>query len=87
LPQKEERDSGHYDILFAGVMPDGARIDTVVTGDRDPGYGSTSKMIAETALLLAEDEHEGGIWTPGALLGMQLRDRLQAKAGLTFTTS
>ena len=85
-PSKEERDSGSYDILFAGLMPDGARIDTVVTGDRDPGYGSTSKMIAETALLLSEGEHEGGIWTPGALLGTTLRDRLQAKAGLTFTT-
>ena len=84
-PSKEERETGCYDILFAGLMPDGARIDTVVTGDRDPGYGSTSKMIAETALLLAEGEREGGVWTPGALLGTALRDRLQAKAGLTFT--
>ena len=85
-PSREERDTGHYDILFAGLMPDGARIDTVVTGDRDPGYGSTSKMIAETALLLAETDGAGGIWTPGALLGTTLRDRLQAKAGLTFAT-
>lgn len=84
-PSKEERDSGSYDILFAGLMPDGARIDAVVTGDRDPGYGSTSKMIAETALMLAEGEYPGGIWTPGALLGAGLRDRLQAKAGLSFT--
>ncbi|WP_374944664.1 saccharopine dehydrogenase family protein [Sphingomonas sp.] len=84
-PSKEERDGGSYDILFAGLMPDGARIDAVVTGDRDPGYGSTSKMIAETALLLSEGEQEGGIWTPGALLGTALRDRLQAKAGLSFT--
>ena len=83
-PSRAERDSGSYDILFAGLMPDGARIDAVVTGDRDPGYGSTSKMIAEAALLLAEDEHAGGIWTPGALLGTALRDRLRAKAGLTF---
>jgi short subunit dehydrogenase-like uncharacterized protein len=85
-PSKEERENGSYDILFAGLMPDGARIDTVVTGDRDPGYGSTSKMIAEAALLLAEGEQEGGIWTPGALLGTVLRDRLRAKAGLTFVT-
>ena len=85
-PSKEERDGGSYDILFAGLMPDGARIDAAVTGDRDPGYGSTSKMIAETALLLAESEHAGGIWTPGALLGTTLRDRLQANAGLAFTS-
>ena len=85
-PSKEERDTGHYDILFAGLMEDGARIDAVVTGDRDPGYGSTSKMLAESALCLVRDvEGEGGIWTPGALMGPQLRERLVANAGLTFT--
>ena len=84
-PSKEDRENGHYDLLFVGLLPTGERIDTVVTGDRDPGYGSTSKMIAETALCLAETEGAGGVWTPGALLGTKLRDRLQAKAGLTFT--
>jgi short subunit dehydrogenase-like uncharacterized protein len=85
-PSKEERDAGHYDLLFVGIMPDGARIDSVVTGDRDPGYGSTSKMIAEAALCLVQDvQGDGGIWTPGALMGTKLRDRLVAKAGLTFT--
>lgn len=83
-PSKEERESGGYDLLFAGMMPDGTRIDTVVTGDRDPGYGSTSKMIAETALCLLETEGEGAVWTPGALLGGKLRDRLEANAGLSF---
>ncbi len=86
-PSKEDRDTGHYDLLFVGLMPGGERIDTVVTGDRDPGYGSTSKMIAETALCLAETESAGGVWTPGALLGAPLRDRLQARAGLTFETA
>ena len=85
-PSAGARAAGSYDLLFAGLMPDGTRIDTVVTGDRDPGYGSTSKMIAETALCLLENEGAGGVWTPGALLGTKLRDRLQANAGLTFTT-
>ena len=72
-PSKEERDTGHYDILFAGLMEDGARIDAVVTGDRDPGYGSTSKMLAERALCLVRDvEGEGGIWTPGAAMQHKL---------------
>lgn len=85
-PSRAEREAGCYDILFAALMPDGARLDAVVTGDRDPGYGSTSKIIAETALcLLEQDSPQGGVWTPGALLGTALRDRLQAKAGLTFT--
>ncbi|MEH3100911.1 saccharopine dehydrogenase family protein [Sphingomonas adhaesiva] len=85
-PSKEERESGHFDILFAGLMPDGTRIDAVVTGDKDPGYGCTSKMLAESALCLLRDvEGAGGVWTPGALMGANLRDRLVAKAGMTFT--
>ncbi|GAA0734113.1 saccharopine dehydrogenase family protein [Sphingomonas japonica] len=85
-PSKEERDSGFYDLLFVGEMPGGERIDCVVTGDRDPGYGSTSKMIAEAAICLVRDvEGTGGIWTPGALMAAPLRDRLTAHAGLTFT--
>ncbi|WP_426264648.1 saccharopine dehydrogenase family protein [Sphingomonas sp. PWP1-2] len=84
-PSPEERDAGFYDLLFIGEGAGGERIDCVVTGDKDPGYGSTSKMIAETALCLIEDvAGEGGIWTPGALMGKVLADRLQAKAGLTF---
>ncbi|MES1972474.1 MAG: saccharopine dehydrogenase NADP-binding domain-containing protein [Pseudomonadota bacterium] len=84
-PSKEERESGFYDVLFIGEIPDGGRVDAVVTGDRDPGYGSTSKMIAETALCLVQDVGgEGGIWTPGALMGEVLIKRLEAKAGLTF---
>ncbi|WP_404368026.1 saccharopine dehydrogenase family protein [Sphingomonas sp. MMS24-J45] len=84
-PSKEERDAGFYDLLFIGEGPGGERLDCVVTGDKDPGYGSTSKMIAETALCLVEDvAGDGGIWTPGALMGRVLADRLQARAGLTF---
>lgn len=83
-PSREEREAGFYDILFIAEMPDGDRAEAVVTGDRDPGYGSTSKMIAETALLLGETESEGGVWTPTVLLGAALRDRLTERAGLTF---
>jgi short subunit dehydrogenase-like uncharacterized protein len=87
-PSREEREGGSYDILFVGIMADGRRCEVAVTGDRDPGYGSTSKMIAESALCLLRDvAGEGGIWTPGALMGATLRDRLVAHAGLTFTAS
>jgi short subunit dehydrogenase-like uncharacterized protein len=60
-PTREEREKGFYDILFLGELPDGGRLEAVVTGDRDPGYGSTSKMIAESALCLVRDvQGEGG---------------------------
>ena len=85
-PTREEREKGFYDILFLGELPDGGRVEAVVTGDRDPGYGSTSKMIAESALCLVRDvQGEGGIWTPGALMGQALRKRLTERAGLTFS--
>ncbi len=55
-------------------------------GDRDPGYGSTSKMIAECAICLVREGKDvaGGIWTPGAALGDRLIKRLAGNAGLTF---
>ena len=85
-PTKEEREAGHFDILFAGLYNGGQRIDAVVTGNRDPGYGCTSRMLAESALCLVQDvAGRGGIWTPGALMGTKLRDRLIARAGMTFT--
>ena len=85
-PSKEEREAGHFDVLFVGLTEDGGRCEAVVTGDRDPGYGCTSKMLGESALCLVEDvEGEGGIWTPGALMGATLRTRLERHAGMTFT--
>ena len=84
-PTKEERENGFYDVLFVGEYPDGKRALYSVKGDKDPGYGSTSKMIAETALGLAENDGEGGVTTPGAALGEKLVARLQAHAGLTCT--
>ena len=83
-PSKEEREKGFYDILFIGEYPDGTAIRASVEGDRDPGYGSTSKMLAETGMALIENKGDGGVWTPGALLGQALIDRLAANAGLTF---
>jgi short subunit dehydrogenase-like uncharacterized protein len=83
-PTQEERDTGFYDVLFVGEYPDGRRALYSVKGDRDPGYGSTSKMIAETAIALAENDGPGGVTTPGAALGETLVARLQAHAGLTF---
>ena len=86
-PDKAERESGFYEVRFLGQTATGERLRLTVTGDRDPGYGSTSRMIAETALCLLRDRPDAapGIATPGAALGAALTARLQARAGLSFT--
>ena len=85
-PSKEERENGGYDILYVAIAPDGRQVRASVKGDRDPGYGSTSKMISECAICLLRDTPEipGGIWTPGAAMGNSLIKRLVDHAGLTF---
>jgi short subunit dehydrogenase-like uncharacterized protein len=85
-PSKEEREAGHYDLLFIAFAPDGRQARAVVTGDRDPGYGSTSKMISECAICLLRDtpDVKAGIWTPGAAMGERLIKRLTDHAGLSF---
>lgn len=86
-PSRAERDAGFYDVLFVGTDAQRQQLRVGVTGDRDPGYGSTSKMIAEAAVCLLQDAAgtPGGIWTPAAAMGEPLMARLQANAGLTFT--
>ena len=85
-PSREERETGFYDLLFAGTAADGRRIDVGVKGDRDPGYGSTSKMIAESAIALLEDSEgvPGGVMTPAAAFGETFTQRLASRAGVTF---
>ena len=85
-PSKESREAGHYDVLFVGTNANGDRIEAAVTGDMDPGYGSTSKMIAESALCIVQDctDLPGGIYTPAPAMGNKLIKRLIDKAGLTF---
>jgi short subunit dehydrogenase-like uncharacterized protein len=85
-PSRQEREAGFYDLLFLGENAAGERLRVGVKGDRDPGYGSTSKMITEAALCLLQDAPEtpGGIWTPASAMGVRLTRRLQANAGLNF---
>jgi short subunit dehydrogenase-like uncharacterized protein len=86
-PSKKEQEEGYYDLMVHGTSSDGNTLCVTVTGDKDPGYGSTSKMIAESAICLVKDlpEVAGGFYTPAPALGATLRNRLIASAGLTFT--
>ena len=87
-PSKEERESGFYDAMFTGLAADGARLTAGVSGDKDPGYGSTSKMIAEAALCLVQNvdrsQTTGGVYTPAPAMGAALIERLETHAGLKF---
>lgn len=85
-PSREEREAGFFDVLFIGSNAKGDSVRVGVKGDRDPGYGSTSKMITEAAVCLLQDAKNtaGGIWTPASAMGPRLRERLQKNAGLAF---
>ncbi|WP_343861952.1 saccharopine dehydrogenase family protein [Aliiglaciecola litoralis] len=88
-PSLKEQQQGYYDLRFFGETLDGRKIQTKVTGDQDPGYGSTAKMLAQAAACLAQDISKsalaGGFWTPASAMGDKLIDRLQKYAGLSFS--
>ena len=87
-PSPKAQEKGFYDIRFIGETEKGDVIKTKVTGDRDPGYGSTSKMLAQAGLSLAFDvsneEKGGGFWTTATVFDQRFVDRLTSKAGIGF---
>jgi short subunit dehydrogenase-like uncharacterized protein len=90
-PGPEVRRRGHFDLRFFGVTADGRVLRTQVTGDRDPGYGSTARMLGQAATCLAQDfggsrraAGAGGFPTPASLFGARLVERLRTHAGLRF---
>jgi len=87
-PSAEAQRKGSFDLRFVGHTAGGGTIRTRVTGDRDPGYGSTAKMLGQAGACLALDTPRslapGGFWTPATIFGDRLVERLTAHAGLTF---
>ena len=87
-PSPEVQRTGSFDLRFLGRTADGRQIRTKVTGDRDPGYGSTAKMLGQAAACLALDVDKiatpGGFWTPATIFGDRLAKRLTDRSGLTF---
>ena len=87
-PDKETRESGHWKVVLIGTMDDGSTVRTLVGGEGDPSADSTSRMLVESALCLAEDGEKisvgGGSWTPAAAMGDLLLDRLTKHAGMSF---
>ncbi|NOX49594.1 MAG: saccharopine dehydrogenase [Gammaproteobacteria bacterium] len=88
-PSEEIIENGFFEIELIAKHPNDASKDlrAIIKGDKDPGYGSTSKMLGESAICLAQDDLSvgGGFWTPASAMGNQLLERLPANAGVTFT--
>ena len=87
-PGREVRESGHWEIILIGKQDDGRVMRARVSGQGDPGTESTSRMLTESALCLAQDADRitvgGGSWTPSSALGGLLLTRLTSNAGLSF---
>ena len=75
-----------FTFTFVGTAEDGRKMRGLVSGG-DPGYGETSKMVAESALLLALDRSRlpvmAGVLTPAVAFGHVLIERLRER-GMVF---
>ena len=86
-PTPKEQLEGCFEYRFIGKTQSGKKLSVKVTGDRDPGYGCTAKMLGQAAVCLAgikKEEKNGGFWTPATIYQDDLIERLIAKSGLTF---
>lgn len=87
-PSVKAQEAGFYDLRFQGTTADEQQIKVKVTGDKDPGYGSTGKMLGQAAIYLAnviaQGDYQGGFWTPASLFGIDFVEQLTERAGLTF---
>jgi short subunit dehydrogenase-like uncharacterized protein len=82
-PSREQIEKGWFKVRFEGEGG-GRRVVTQVSGG-DPGYGDTAKMLAESALCLAQDElpESAGQVTTAQAMGDALIERLR-HAGIAF---
>ncbi len=86
-PSEATQQAGYFDLRFVGRTKNGHEIRTKVTGDADPGYGSTAKMLGESAVALLDLDPAnvgGGLWTPASAFGDALIERLESHAGVRF---
>lgn len=85
-PSPEAQQNGSYDLRFFGRTAEGQEITVKLTGDRDPGYGSTARMLSQAAISLRRDVDKrrvgGGFWTPATVFDDKLLDRLRNYAGI-----
>jgi short subunit dehydrogenase-like uncharacterized protein len=87
-PSLKAIENGFFEMHAYGRTADGRHIKLIITGERDPGYGATSRMLAEAVMSLALDRDEksvgGGFWTPATAMGQKLVQRLETYGGMRF---
>lgn len=90
---RETIEENSFEIRLIGLEntsepEDGLVVEGTVTANRDPGYGATSRLVAEAAVCLANGDTDtpldGGVLTPASGIGAPLIDRLR-NVGMTFT--
>ncbi len=86
-PAADAREAGFFKLKLCGKTASGKEIRTSVRGKRDPGYGCTSRMLAESAVALAQTRGQGrtgGVLTPALAIGQELLVRLPTNAEVSF---
>jgi len=87
-PSPRQQREGFYDLRFYGETEAGESLTVKVCGDGDPGYGSTSRMLAQAGISLCKEvsraQRGGGFWTPATAFDERLFRRLASYAGLQF---
>jgi len=85
-PDEETIEGSSFEVRLRGsgasdAHPSGFAVEATVRGDRDPGYGSTCRLLGEAAVCLASGEvdspHDGGVLTPASGIGLPLVERLE----------
>jgi len=86
-PSERAQETGHFRMAITARTTTGAAYRTVVSAEKDPGYGATAVMLGQSALCLAQDRallpDRAGVLTPATAMGMPLVERLRAQ-GMTF---
>nr|MBS0037182.1 saccharopine dehydrogenase NADP-binding domain-containing protein [Saprospiraceae bacterium] len=87
-PSREKIEKGYFKLYFFGTDRNGKHWKGSLSGKRDPGYGATARMLAESAVCLALDREEtpraAGFLTPATAMGFTLIDRLEENAEISF---
>ncbi len=88
-PAGESLEDWTWQLRVSARTSGGRHVHVEVDADGQPGYLTTSRMLGEAGLLLAEDgatPERGGCLTPAAALGTGRLDRFE-RAGLRFAVS